>query len=248
MRSAHRPGTEWAVHGPPALIETFTRIPYRSDPALNLDQSLRSHLSFRVHEYVAGLVASNPAPIKVQAQLAGELASEGHDLRITRDLDTAKGYLRERYAENSNARFGLVASSRDRDLVRYGVANDYQTTKQLRYGPWYGDDELAPNGRSCRQLRDCVTEFGAQGLELDAVLLAWGTDFRREGVGWNIDRARGYQRGGPPVRNPWQLRANAYRVLLTRARDATIVFVPPLLELDRTYEYLVGSGFRLLTM
>ena len=236
--------TDWVVHGPPALIETFNRVVYRSDPALNLNQSLRSHLSFRVHEYVAGLVAPNPAPIEAQVQLAGILAAEGHDLRITRDLETAKNYLRERYAENPDARFGLAASSRDRALVRFGVPNDYQATKQLRYGPWYGDDEAASSGRSCRKLRDCVTEFGAQGLELDAVLLAWGTDFRREGVGWSIELARGYKRGGPPVRNPWQLRANAYRVLLTRARDATVVFVPTLPELDETFEFLVQSGFR----
>ena len=239
-------GTEWVVHGPPALVETFSRIAYRSNPGLNLDQSLRSHLSFRVHEFVAGLVAATPAPVGAQAQLAQILAAEGHDLRITRDLDTAKNYLRERYAENPDARFGLVASSRDRDLLRLGVANDYQATKQLRYGPWYGDDEGTPGGRSCRHLRECVTEFGAQGLELDAVLLAWGTDFRRKGDGWSIEQARGYKRGGPPVRSPWQLRANAYRVLLTRARDATVVFVPTLAELDDTFNFLVQTGFRTL--
>jgi hypothetical protein len=82
---------------------------------------------------------------------------------------------------------------------------------------------------------------------LDAVLLAWGTDFTRDNNGWNIDRARGYRRGGPPVHDPWQLRANAYRVLLTRARDATVVFVPPLPELDCTYEYLVSGGLRPLS-
>ena len=35
---------------------------------------------------------------------------------------------------------------------------------------------IIPDGRSCRNLRECMTEFGAQGLELDATLLAWGTD------------------------------------------------------------------------
>lgn len=148
--------------------------------ALNLNQSLRAHLSLRLHEYVASLVARKPAPIKEQEQLASLLAEEGHDLRISRDLETAKNYLRDRYAENPDARFGLAASSRDRDLVRFGIPNDFQATKRLRYGPWYGDDETAEGGRSCRHLRDCVTEFGAQGLELDAVLLAWGTDFMRD--------------------------------------------------------------------
>jgi DUF2075 family protein len=237
-------GAEWVVHGPSALVETFSRLPYRSEPLLNLDRSLRSHLSFRLHEYVAGLVASRPAPSDKLAGLAAILVDEGHDLRITRDLGVAKAYLRERYAESPDARYGVVASSRDRDLVRFGVQNDFHATKRLRYGPWYGDEEAAQGGRSCRHLRDCVTEFGAQGLELDAVLLAWGTDFRRDGNGWSIDAARKYKRGGPPIRDAWQLRANAYRVLLTRARDASVVFVPLLRELDATFNYLCASGFR----
>jgi hypothetical protein len=48
------------------------------------------------------------------------------------------------------------------------------------------------------------------------------------------------------VVNPFQLRINAYRVLLTRGRDATVVFVPGLVEMDETWQYLVGSGFRVL--
>lgn len=235
---------EWIVHGPPTMVETFRGIPFRSEQTLNLNHSLRSHLSYDLHEFVAGVVASVPALPEKQAPLAGRLATEGHDLRITRDLLLAKAYLRERYAEAPDARFGLLASSRDRDLVRFGISNDYQATKRRRYGPWYGDDERAQGGRSCRHLRDCVTEFGAQGLELDAVLLAWGTDFMLIEGSWHIGRARAYQRGGPPVRDAWQLRANAYRVLLTRARDATVVFVPELIELNATYGYLVASGFR----
>jgi hypothetical protein len=45
------------------------------------------------------------------------------------------------------------------------------------------------------------------------------------------------------VRNPLQLRKNAYRVLLTRGRNATVIFVPPLRELDATYDFLLKSGF-----
>jgi DUF2075 family protein len=90
-----------------------------------------------------------------------------------------------------------------------------------------------------------VTEFGAQGLELDAVLLAWGTDLVRTGTGWSIARARRYKRGNH-VRDAFQLRLNAYRVLMTRGRDATVVFVPPLSSLDATHDYLVQSGYRRL--
>jgi hypothetical protein len=44
------------------------------------------------------------------------------------------------------------------------------------------------------------------------------------------------------VRNPFQLRLNAYRVLLTRGRDGTVLFVPPITQLDETWEYLIRSG------
>lgn len=240
--SPHR--GEWIVHGPASLLETFSATRYTPDPVLNLDKSLRSHLSEDLHRYVAGIVSNPPASAERQAGFARILAEQGYDLRITRDLDVARTYLRERYADSPDARYGIVASSRDKDLVRFGVMNDFQSTKVLRYGPWYGDDEHLPGSRSCRLLRDCVTEFGAQGLELDAALLAWGTDFLLAEGRWSIDGARRYRKGRPKVRDPWQLRANAYRVLLTRARDATVVFVPRLPELDATCAYLQASGFR----
>ena len=94
-------------------------------------------------------------------------------------------------------------------------------------------------------MEDCVTEFGAQGLELDASLLAWGTDLLLRAGRWSNDKARGY-RGRVPVRDPFQLRVNAYRVLMTRGRDACVVWVPPLDELDETFAYLAASGFRAL--
>lgn len=171
--------------------------------------------------------------------------SEASPIRITHDREIAEAYLKERYAENPDARYGLVASSKDRDLVRFDIPNDYPSTKRVRYGPWYFDREDAPGGYSCRHLRDAVTEFGAQGLELDAVLLAWGTDFMLENGRWTNRRARKYQRS-TQVKDPFQLRKNSYRVLLTRGRDGTVIFIPPLPELKETGEYLRKSGFRLL--
>ncbi|HET8785779.1 MAG TPA: DNA/RNA helicase domain-containing protein, partial [Candidatus Limnocylindrales bacterium] len=98
-------------------------------------------------------------------------------------------------------------------------------------------------GRSCRSLQTCVTEFGCQGLELDATLLAWGTDFIRDGGQWTNRLAKRYAKPGN-IRDAYQLRKNAYRVLLTRARDATVVFIPPIPVLDETYRFLVGAGLR----
>jgi hypothetical protein len=122
------------------------------------------------------------------------------------------------------------------------VPNEFQATKNVRIGAWYGDPEDSYTGRSCRRLESCVTEFGAQGLELDATLLAWGTDLLMSGGRWSNANARGYRPKGR-VKNPFQLRVNAYRVLLTRARDACVVFVPPLPVLDETFGYLQRCGF-----
>ena len=246
LQSPH--SDEWTVHGPPEMANWFSRVDFEAAPNLSLNETIRSHFASNLHEYVARLVESPTSSTSELQSLAGCLEREGHDLRITRDLDIAKNYLRDRYQDNPNATFGLVASSRDRDLQSFGISNDYLSTRAVRYGPWYNDDESDPGEYSCRHLNQCVTEFGAQGLELDAVLLAWGTDFRIAGNAWSIDRARRYlNRGYSKVRDPEQLRANTYRVLLTRGRDAHIVFVPPIPELDQTMNYLLGSGFRPLT-
>jgi hypothetical protein len=90
-----------------------------------------------------------------------------------------------------------------------------------------------------------VTEFGCQGLELDAALLAWGTDLMREQGAWTNRLAKRYAKPRL-IRDAFRLRRNGYRVLLTRARDATIVFVPEIPALDETHRFLVDSGFRTL--
>ena len=247
IRGSREPD-RWTVHVPPAVADSFRGLSVETSATLTLDETLRSHRAARLHTFVAALLRKKPPRAALLTTIAEELQRDGHDLRITRDRSLAEQYLRERYRNHPDARFGLMASSRDRDLVRFGVRNDFQSTKRVRYGPWYNDGEADDGEQSCRQLSNCVTEFGAQGLELDAVLLAWGTDFVLRGGTWAIDRARGYRpQGNAKVRDPWQLRANAYRVLLTRGRDAHVVFVPPLSELDATWTYLCACGFRQLT-
>lgn len=233
----------WEVHGPPSVEKTFKGgiASFASSASLSLDTELRFHFASNLHRLVGQIL--DGAPPEVNDNLAALLDEQGYHLRITRLLAEARDYLRERYADNPGARYGLLASSRDKDLVRFQIPNDWGSTQRVRYGPWYGDAEDAAGGYSCRHLRDAVTEFGAQGLELDAVLLAWGTDLTRVGGKWSNAHAKRYQSKAHVV-DPFQLRLNAYRVLLTRGRDATVAFVPPLGELDETYSYLCHSGFK----
>jgi hypothetical protein len=236
---------EWTIHAPLSVEEvlTGTHARTRINPTLNLDTGLRYHQADEVHRLVERLLNAEPATSL--APLVAKLEAESFHFRLTRSLDCAKAYLRSRYAEDTRARFGIIASSKDKSLVDFGIPNDFQATKNVRLGRWYGEDEQVYGSRSCRLMEACVTEFGAQGLELDASLLAWGTDLAMRKGRWSDANARGYRLKGL-VKDAFQLRLNAYRVLLTRGRDACVVFVPPLGELDETYEYLEATGFTVL--
>lgn len=229
---------DWEVHGAPQIASLFagSTVPFVASSALTLDTEIRFHLAKDVHPFVDAVLRGDS---DVARQHVAHLSSHDFHLRMTRDLDTAKAYLRERYAEHKLARFGLVASSRDKDLIHFGVRNDFNWTKNVKVGPWYVDGD--GSSVSCRQLEEVVTEFAAQGLELDAALLCWGSDLVREQNGWSIARARGYKKGSL-VRDPYQLRLNAYRVLLTRGRDGTVIFVPPISQLDETWRYFKACG------
>jgi hypothetical protein len=198
---------EWTIHAPPQLVELFSgsSAQTRFHPALNLVCEIRYHFTAKIHDYVDGLLAKRiPAGLP---QLTAELAENHYPIYVTRDLEKSKLYLRDRYAEDPAARYGLLASARDKDLPAF----------------------------------DRDGEFDAQGLELDFAVLCWGTDLIREAGAWSDRLSRKFKRGAV-VRDPFQLRVNSYRVLLTRGRDGMILFVPALERLDETYAYLKGAG------
>jgi len=240
---ARRSSSEcWNVHAAPQVAPSFEGypVPTHWHDMLNLDTEIRFHLTPKVHAFVEAVLEGTAS--ETAREIADELYEGGHRFLVTRSLDEAKAYLRERYADAPEARFGVLASSKDKLLLNFGVDNSFQTTKRLRFGPWYNgspDDPL-----SCCQLDMVATEFSSQGLELDAALLAWGSDLIRENSTWSIRMSRG-TRG--TLRDPQQLRKNVYRVLLTRGRDGTVVYVPASPQLDETWRYLLACGVRPLT-
>jgi hypothetical protein len=233
---------EWTVHGAPAFTEIFRELKgaTRWHPILNLDTEIRFHLTPRVHQFVEGLLECVPA--ERLCAIATELHEGGHRFLVTRDLNLARSYLRERYADARFARYGLVASSKDKWLPSFGVDNTFQTTKQLRVGPWYNADPS--DAQSCCRLQTVATEFSSQGLELDFALLAWGSDLLWTEREWSVEFAG---KNRPPLRDPLTVRKNVYRVLLTRGRDGTVAFVPPDPRMDATFERLHAVGFRALS-
>ena len=126
--------------------------------------------------------------------------------------------------------------------VLSGEAHD--ASRFLRTGPWYAEPENSPS--SCRRLQEAITEFSAQGLELDHTLVVWGNDFLKKDGQWDASQAKQYQKKSA-VKDPLQLRRNAYRVLLTRGREGMILCLPAIItDLDETYTFLVGAGCEVL--
>ncbi len=240
----------WTVHAPAKVQEVFegSKIGTSWAPELHLDTQLRFHTATGWHKVVEKLVGAHGIAAGVVREGLDEVYFEGqHAFRIwlTRDLKVAKEYLHERYADAPEARYGLLASSRDKVLSGFEVPNKFPQYSRIRVGKWFADGggELG----SCRHLATCVTEFQSQGLELDMTLLAWGSDFIRENGAWTSRLSRKFAKGGVSARNPHALRANSYRVLLTRGRDGTVIYVPEHKLLDETWAFLRDCGFADLT-
>lgn len=234
---------KWTVHCAPMHAETFHGAAFALsvNPSLNLDKELRFHLSKDIHMFVGGLLDETTSIEKLR-DISDSLWEQNHRFLITRDLEVAREYVRERYQDAPLARYGLLASSKDKLLPAHGVDNTFQTTKRLRVGPWYNAPASDP--LSCCKLEAVATEFASQGLELDFAVTAWGSDLRRLDGQWSDDLSGRYQRR---VRSRLTLRKNVYRVLLTRGRDGTAIFVPRTPELDETFAWLLSAGFRTIS-
>jgi len=229
--------SEWTVHAPASVEGVFENSSVKTswEPSLNLNTELRFHAARSLHDFVEALLVDGPDDRASKPGAA--LWAEGYRLLVTRDVEAASHYARERFADDRDARYGLLASSKAKDLVRHGVNNAFQATR-FPVGPWYN----APpdNPRSCCQLRDVVTEFSAQGLELDLAVLAWGSDFIREGGQWTA-RHSGRTKF---VDDTLALRRNVYRVLLTRGREGTVIYLPRDSMYDETHASLILNGAR----
>ena len=211
---------------------------------LNLTNTLRFHLATDLYDFVDHVLNGN---IEEAKKLSKNLEQNGFNFKLTHDLNLAKQYLHDRYRDNNDARYGIIASSRDKDLKNHGIQKGFKDPGEAsagKYGQWYAGSKNEEG--SCCQLKTLVTEFGAQGLELDSTLLAWGTDLIRVDDQWNNDLASKYREINR-VTDPLTLRINAYRVLLTRGRDGCVVFIPPISPLmQKTYKHLKDCGFKVL--
>ncbi|MFN7989466.1 MAG: DNA/RNA helicase domain-containing protein [Thermoanaerobaculia bacterium] len=225
----------WTVHCPPRLADAFCGLAVKAHAPLDLTISLRSRRAEQLHSWVATLLEGN---LGFAARHAMRIHGEAFPLHLTRNLDEAKTYARQRYEGEPERRYGLLASSGARSLPSYGVDNSWDATRRLRTARWFNAPPTDPS--SCCSLEAVVTEFQCQGLELDLPIVCWGDDLLWTGTVWKLmPPRRRYQQ-----KDPEQILKNVYRVLLTRGRDGVLVFIPPGASFDHTEQALLAAGVR----
>jgi len=209
------------------------------DERLHLATSMRSFRSENVSAFVKAVLECDTT----SAQALLDEIRDRYPIAVTRDLTRAKAWIRG-HARGSE-RYGLVASSQAQRLKPHAI------DVRVNVDPvqWFLSDRH--DTRSSYYLEDAATEFQVQGLELDWVCVTWDADLRRHAESWRYHSFRGD--GWTTIHKEDRKRylLNAYRVLLTRARQGMVVFVPPGDDSDPTrvpafyndtYEYLTGMG------
>lgn len=184
------------------------------DPNLHLGVSLRSYKAEAVSEFVSHLLA-------MQDEHARRVLSSCADfpLVFTRDINKARAWLKRR--QRGSRRIGLIASSGGRRLRAHGL--DVRT--ELDVENWFLNP--ASDVRSSYYLETPATEFAIQGLELDWTGVCWDIDLVPEHAGWTVRAFKGTKWQSTRDQTRCKYVLNKYRVLLTRAREGMIIWVPP---------------------
>lgn len=251
VRALEGPMRHWEVNVPPHLMQEGTldaglrwhlqRRVGAADPALHLAVCVRSFRAETVSAFVAALLAEEAARARDALP-----SSAVFPILRTRDMKAARGWLRAR--RRANERAGLLASSNALRLKPEGI----YVKADVDVCNWFlnGVEDV----RSSNALEDAATEFDVQGLELDWTCVAWDLNLRRA-KNWEAREFRGTKWTAINSKGEGLGRAdyvrNAYRVLLTRARQGMVIFVPrgdaadatrPPAEYDAIDEWLEACG------
>ena len=247
----------WAVFLPPHLLADdgpldaglrwhLTHRAASPQPDLHLATSVRSFRSDRVSAYVAAILGKDAA---AALQLRPDPAL--FPIWQVRDISRARTWLRDQ--RRAGERAGLLASSNALRLKPEGL----HVKAPIDVCHWFlnGNDDV----RSSNALEDAATEFAVQGLELDWTGVAWDLNLRRSADGWQAREFRGTKWNAIRSDGEGFSRAdyvkNAYRVLLTRARQGMVIHVPrgdpaditrPPAEYDAIADWLAACGIPLL--
>lgn len=226
------------IHGGTSVADhkLFTdEIPHQaeiaSNAAMHLSVSVRSPRAQQIAQWVNAVLRLDAAAAR--EALAG---LRGFRLGLTRDLSAARRWLRDASRGERYHRCGLLSSSGNLRARAYGLELTPAFLDACSIERWFLDppDDV----RSSFSLEIAMSEFKAQGLELDYVGLCWGDDLTvaADGLTWDMRRFRGncWTRVSNEVSRGYLL--NKYRVLLTRAREGLLIWVPTGDAADETRE------------
>jgi hypothetical protein len=208
LKTSHYAGHE------PLFGEAPVGVDVREDSSLHLGVSLRSYRAEGLSRWVTALLDYCPT----EARRIFESDLGDYPIVSTRCLDTARSWLRNKI--RGTRRAGMLASSGARRLRPEGL----DVAAKIEVEHWF----LNPinDVRSSYALEQPATEFDIQGLELDWTCLAWGGDLLPTGQGWHYRQFRGTRWMNANNATRQRYIRNKYRVLLTRAREGMILYIP----------------------
>jgi hypothetical protein len=210
-----------------------------ADDRLHLASSMRSFRSEKVSAFVKAVLDCD---LENARRLLTEV-SRRYPIAVTRDLPRAKQWVRAH--SRGSERFGLVASSEAQRLKPHAIDVRFKVDPVA----WFLNQRQ--DTRSSFYLEDAATEFQVQGLELDWLCVTWDADLRLLNGAWRFHSFRGDKWMNIGKEDKKRYIMNAYRVLLTRARQGMVIFVPPgeptdptrlPTFYDETFDYLTGLG------
>ncbi len=181
---------------------------------LHLSVSMRSFRSEKQADFVKNLLDVNKEKaVDIFAEL-----KEKYPIVLTRDYDTAKKWIKN--TARGTQHYGVIASSNALRLKPFGL----QVKNEISPAYWFLNDKN--DIRSSNFLEDVATEFAIQGLELDYSIVAWDANLRMERGKWGYYAFRGDKWQNVSKEENKLYLKNAYRVLLTRARQGMVLFIP----------------------
>jgi hypothetical protein len=222
-------------------LELFKNVVHKDE--LHLAVSLRSFRAENVSLLVKQLLDLDV----VEARKTLDNVNAKYPIVITRDLVKAKKWLKEQ--ARGSERYGIVVSSQAERLKPHAIF----VKSPMDPIHWFLDGK--EDVRSSYYLEDVATEFDVQGLELDWACVTWDADFRYTKKGWEHRSFCGdrWNHIKKPERQNYL--KNAYRVLLTRARQGMVIVVPlgdnedptrNSIYYDPTFDYLKEIGFAII--
>lgn len=213
------------------------------DDNLHLSVSMRSYRAENVSLFVKQML-----DLDVQnARNTLSVISENYPIVLTRDLNKAKQWLKEK--ARGSERYGIVVSSQAQRLKPLAI----DVKSPINPINWFleGKEDV----RSSYYLEDVATEFHIQGLEIDWACVTWDGDLRYSETGWKTYSFVGTKWHNILNEERKKYLKNAYRVLLTRARQGMVIVVPEgnaddptrsSLFYDQTFRFLSSLGIKII--